>query len=100
MLYSFVLTILLLNPFGEKVSFTILNDTSEVISLAVDLMPELTLQPLGTSEMRLSKNEKVYVIIDTQINKKSALFEVDESLEGKQVKLKRLIHQIKKQAKN
>lgn len=100
MLYSLVLTLLLLNPFNEKVSFTILNDTSEVISLALDLMPELTLQPASISEMRLGKNEKVYFIIDTTINKRIALFEVDESLEGKQVKLKRLIHQMKKQAKN
>lgn len=100
MLYSLVLTLLLLNPFSEKVSFTILNDTSEVVSLAVDLMPELTLQPASISEMRLGKNEKVYFIIDAASSERVALFEVDESLEGKQVKLKKLIQQVKKQAKN
>jgi|GEM_PF-1291338 len=99
MIYSIVLAFLLLNPFGEKVNFTVYNDTSEVVSIAVDNMPALTLQPASTSDMRISKEESVYYILDTEGYKRIALFEVDETIDGKEIKLKRLINQAKKSAR-
>jgi len=49
--------------------------------------------------MRISKEETVYYILDTEGYKRIALFEVDETIDGKEIKLKRLINQAKKSAR-
>ncbi len=96
MLYSLFISFLLINPFGVKVSFTIANDTPEIVWLQVDNMPSLNLPPNSTSEMRVQEKQQIFYVTDPKSGERRVLFEVDQSLEGKQIRLKKLIRQVTK----
>jgi len=80
----------MLSPFGEQVNFSVHNDSNEIVSLQVENMPDLTLAPESISELRMSHQQKVYYIMDSE---RLLLFEVDETYDGKQIRLKKLIKQ-------
>ena len=90
MLYSLLLVILMLSPFGEQVNFSVHNDSNEIVSLQVENMPYLTLAPESISELRMSHHQKVYYVMESE---RFLLFEVDKTYDEKQIHLKKLIKQ-------